>query len=397
MSYGYLHRGRVVELDVTTGGYFVEIQTLAPSRRMGPFPSVVPNLPIGQRIVLASLGTSRDDLVIVGRVPGTAPTIGQIPGLQAALDAKADDTEITALDLRLDAAEATLISHTGTLSTHSGELVSLDSRLDVVEPLVTAHGVELVSQDTRLDVLEAKTGYVLSVANIAGRPGTGLYEGYPIYQRDVDLLFFYDGAAWRVRNFSTVAALADVDAPLTHQVVLLASDQMLYRYTGSAWLAIAHTAAGGGFAKYYRTSAQANAIVAAVWTRQAYNVSISTSADVSPNGSFDQFTLNRTGTWDIRASNRANITNVDPVRYQIGIFPGGTPGTDPYAVETENEPLAASNSTNLTVGVERRFTAGNIICVAIIRTGNSGSGGGNIAATEAIGEINQISMRWVGP
>lgn len=154
MSYGYLHRGLIVEFDATTGGYVVEIPTLAPTRRMGPYPSTVPNLTAGQRVVLASLGTSRDEMVIVGRVPGVAPSIGQIPGLQAALDAKADDTEITALDARLDTVEPLVSSHTSTLAAHTGELVSLDARLDVAEPAITTLTTRTTALETSSSVLD---------------------------------------------------------------------------------------------------------------------------------------------------------------------------------------------------------------------------------------------------
>lgn len=120
MSYGFLHRGRVIEFDTTTGGYVVEVQTLAPTRRMGPFPSLVPGLVAGQRIVLASMSTSRDDMVILGRAPGLPPNIGDIPGLQAALNA------LTAED------------------------VVLDGRLDVIEPIVSGHTILLATHTTQI-------------------------------------------------------------------------------------------------------------------------------------------------------------------------------------------------------------------------------------------------------
>jgi hypothetical protein len=152
------------------------------------------------------------------------------------------------------------------------------------------------------------------------------------------------------------------------------------------------------FAKYYRTSNQSNAIVAGVWTKQAYDVSLETHADVSADAGFDDWTLNKAGIWEIHASNRAGVTNVDPMRYQIGIFPtSSVVASSAYNTTTWNEPLASANSTNMEVFVRRRFTAGSQICVAIIRSGNSGGGGGNNASTEAMGEINQISFKWIGP
>lgn len=205
--------------------------------------------------------------------------------------------------------------------------------------------------------------------------------------------------AYADQGLRTVSDLNSIASPVTDQLALLTTDKMLYRYTGSAWLGIMHTASGGGYAKYKRTSAQANAFVAATWTRQAFNVAVDTSSDVTPNASFNQFTLVRGGLWDIDAAVRANITNVDPVRYLLGIFPGATPGSDTYKVTTCNEPLASSNSTNLSVSLSRRFAANSVICVAGNRLGNSGAGGGDNAASEASSTDDwcQITFHWRGP
>lgn len=152
------------------------------------------------------------------------------------------------------------------------------------------------------------------------------------------------------------------------------------------------------FAKYYRTTNQTNALVAATWTKQAFDVALETHAEVTPDGGFDDWTLNKAGIWEIHASIRAGVTNVDPMRYQIGVFPTSSLVTSSaYNTTTWNEPLASANSTNMEVFTRRRFTAGSQICVAAIRTGNSGGGGGNSASTEAMGEINQVSFKWIGP
>lgn len=154
----------------------------------------------------------------------------------------------------------------------------------------------------------------------------------------------------------------------------------------------------GIYAKYYRTSNQANALVAATWTKQAFNVALETDSQVTPDAGFDDWTLNKGGIWEIHATIRCNITNVDPVRYQIGVFPTGFVSEgNAYMIQTFNEPLASSNSTNIGVYVKDRFSAGTQLCVAAIRTGNSGAGGGNNASTEAMGRINQISFSYVGP
>lgn len=152
------------------------------------------------------------------------------------------------------------------------------------------------------------------------------------------------------------------------------------------------------FAKYYRTSNQSNAFTAATWVKQAYNVALETHAEVTPDAGFDDWTLNKAGIWEIHASTRANVTNVDPVRYQLGIFVSSDVSqTGAYNITTWNEPLASSNSTNMEVFVRRRFSASTQIAVAAMRSGNSGAGGGNPASSEAMAEIVQVSFKWVGP
>lgn len=150
----------------------------------------------------------------------------------------------------------------------------------------------------------------------------------------------------------------------------------------------------GEHAYYKQTGAQADAIVAATWTRQKFPSAVETSPIISANGAFDIFTINRTGWLDIECGIRCNITNVNTVRYLYGLFPGGG-FTAPYRVVTTYEPEATLNSTNLHISLGRKVTAGDTICAAINRLG-VGGGGGNNAPTEAIGEINSISFRWRG-
>lgn len=154
--YGYLHRGVAVAYDADADGWTVRVAALAPGRTMGPFPTMAAGVAAGERVILASVGTSRDDLVILGRVPTGFPDIGDIPGLTAALAGKADDSEITALDGRLDVVEPIVSGHTTTLSGHTTTLAghttsianlvtedtALDGRLDVLENYLDTQGPE---------------------------------------------------------------------------------------------------------------------------------------------------------------------------------------------------------------------------------------------------------------
>lgn len=291
-EYGNLHLGRIISYDEESGGYFLKSVSLARGSRWGPVESCVPGLLVDDRVVLGATGTTRDDLKILAKVGAAYPDIVDIPGLVAALAAKADDTEITAInaelvvqDGRLDADDILLASHTSTLSSHTGTLSSHTSTL-------TNHEGRIVTQ-------EAKVGYVLPVANGAARPVTGLYNGYPVYRQDKAFMEFYNGAgSWRLRQFSLVGALADVDYPVGGQVVVLATDLMMYRYDAglAGWLAFQHTVPGGGHARYLVASGHAN-IPASTVTKVAFNTAESTTTDVTQSVDKKDFTLVRGGKW----------------------------------------------------------------------------------------------------
>ncbi|HET9144148.1 hypothetical protein [Actinophytocola sp.] len=146
-DYGYLHIGRVINQDPTSGGYYLESVALARDRKFGPCPSCVPGLLAGDRVVLAATGTSRDNLVILGALDPRYPDISDIPGLTAALAAKADQTA-------LDAAVANI-------TTEHNTNVTQNTRLDGIDTLNTTQNTRLTAvegvnttQDTRLTTAE---------------------------------------------------------------------------------------------------------------------------------------------------------------------------------------------------------------------------------------------------
>jgi hypothetical protein len=138
-DYGYLHLGRVIAYDAARNAYSLESVGLARTARWPPVPSCVPGLQPGDRVILAAKGSSRDDLVIVGKLGASFPQVGDIDGLL--------DT-LTTLDSRLDAAEGDVLTLDARLDTAEGDLLTLDSRLGTAE-------ADVISLDTRLDAAEA--------------------------------------------------------------------------------------------------------------------------------------------------------------------------------------------------------------------------------------------------
>lgn len=142
MTYGVAHIGRVERLDASSGGYYLSGIALARTSLWGPVPSCVGKLEQGDKVVCVATGSSRDNLTIISRIGGDLPPdIGEIPDLQAALDAKADDSEITVingaltvLDDRVDDLEAGGGDHEARLDAAELTIADHETRLDTIEP-----------------------------------------------------------------------------------------------------------------------------------------------------------------------------------------------------------------------------------------------------------------------
>lgn len=166
MATGYVYPGRVVAVD--PAGPIVTVPMLAQTARWGPLPSAVPGLEVGEQVIVTSLGTSRDALVIIGRLPGRtpAPGIDDIPGLSESLDAI--DTRVDALQIeqttdhgvlgehgeRLDDLDAGQIAQNNRLTAVEGVNTTQNTRLTTVEGRATSIEGVNTTQNTRLTALE---------------------------------------------------------------------------------------------------------------------------------------------------------------------------------------------------------------------------------------------------
>lgn len=173
-DYGYLHTARVVGPDAPSSGWFVESVALAQGRKWGPVPSCVAGLQAGDRVILAATGTSRDNLVIVGALDPRYPDIGDIPGLQAALDLKANAADLTAFqaataanlltitnknteqDGRLTAVEGVNTTQNSRLTAVEGVNTTQDGRLTAVEGVNTTQNTRLTTAEGNITALQAR-------------------------------------------------------------------------------------------------------------------------------------------------------------------------------------------------------------------------------------------------
>ncbi len=104
-------------------------------------------------------------------------------------------------------------------------------------------------------------------------------------------------------SIPVVSSTSDITTPFTGQIVFSTADNMLYRWTGAAWLAIAAT--GGSTAATmhearYHQIASAQVIATATDTKAKFEQAITVCDDVTPSGAGStDFLLNRAGVWRI--------------------------------------------------------------------------------------------------
>jgi hypothetical protein len=166
-EYGNTHRAIVLAVD--DQGVTVEIPALAPAAAWGPIPTCVPNLAVGEAVLVTQISTSRDTLAVVGRVPGRAPTIAEIATLSATIAAlQAADVAIQSaaslLAGRVSTAEgniatntASINAHTTRLNTDEANIVTNTSGITSLNTTVGGHTTTLTGYGTRLTALEDQT------------------------------------------------------------------------------------------------------------------------------------------------------------------------------------------------------------------------------------------------
>jgi hypothetical protein len=128
-QYGYSHRARVLKAGALPNTWMVSIPAVAPGSLSGPMPSLAPDITVGDLVLVNQVGTTRGDLVIVGKIPGAFWPYADLPGLTAALAAKADLTALTTLTTRVGVDETAISGNTSAITAlsaatvHHGDLV----------------------------------------------------------------------------------------------------------------------------------------------------------------------------------------------------------------------------------------------------------------------------------
>lgn len=255
------------------------------------------------------------------------------------------------------------------------------SFIPVVEALVNAAATTPTSLTSRI-VRTTNDGGLLGVASLTERALIGAADGMSIYRLDKEWVEVYDGASWRVQSVPVTTSLADVTNPYTNQLVISANDNMLYRWTGAAWLGVVHTLAGAGQARYQATSTQS--IPNTTDTKINFPTATYTSGDFTISGN-NTLTCNRTGLITVHASLR--MASAGGGSGEVFMFIGsGTSSTTRYAIDSKFE----TNPVSMTIADEFRVTAGTQISLYVWQSG----GGARSTDVGDAGGSNHLAASW---
>lgn len=137
------------------------------------------------------------------------------------------------------------------------------------------------------------------------------------------------------------------------------------RWDGSNWGVVSlyqpTASTNTGHSRYYRTSGQE--LFNDTATQLAFPIAHSTSAEVTANGSFNVFTLNRSGIYHVSVSvwsGSGGAGSPAANKRELWITPGGTPGTT-YAGQVDTTPTGVNRTSQCNVATTRRFAAGDTL------------------------------------
>jgi len=240
------------------------------------------------------------------------------------------------------------------------------------------------SSPVSLIVRTTNDGGLLGVASTTERALIGAADGMQIYRTDKDWVEIYEGGAgaWRVQTVPITANLADITAPVTNQLVLLSTDGMVYRYTGSLWRGVMHTLDGAGQARYQALVTQS--IPNTTDTKINFPTATYTSGDFSIAGN-NTITCNRAGLISVHTSLRMGAGGGSG---ECFMFIGdGSNSAVRYALDSKFSTAPIS----ITISDEIRVTAGQTLSTWMWQSG----GGARSTDVGDAGGSNHLAVAWL--
>lgn len=208
----------------------------------------------------------------------------------------------------------------------------------------------------------------------------------------------FDGSPARMNTSSipVVSSTSDIAGgigPFTGQIIFNTTDNMIYRYDGSAWQAIiatgGSTAATMHEARYHQTVAQSCANAAD--TKLNFNSAITTTNDVTASGTSNtDFLLNRGGVWIITTSMRW-VSGTTGERH-LFLSTGTVLGTLANRIGGSSSGNVGATPVSQSVATVIRVSAGTSVFAGCFQ-----NNGGALNTDVAFGGSNHISLAWLRP
>lgn len=237
-----------------------------------------------------------------------------------------------------------------------------------------------------LDLAMGAPGYATSAI-----PASGAFPGQLILETNNRRLLRWS-TNWEVLGIGVVTNTSQIVQPYSGQLVFNSTDNMLYQYRSSAWVAIAALGSAGNGAqrheaRYYQTISQTvgnMADTALYFDAEAYS-----SNDVTPNGSGTgrtQFTVNRSGVWSISGGLRYPAGTSGERHMFISV--NGVGVANRIAGQTASSGLATSQNCSC----EFRLNAGDYVIVGCWQ-----SSGAARSLDVGFGQSQHIALTWLRP
>jgi hypothetical protein len=235
------------------------------------------------------------------------------------------------------------------------------------------------------------------------RPST-VVAGMEIRETDTHNLLYHNGSTptsggWEHQSIPAVSTTSAIVAPYTNQLIYNTTDNIIYKYTGSAWIEAAalgpnvfSTTSGATLHEASYTSTANQTITTGTDTPLAFATSDYTCNDVtrgtSTAGSVAnaKFTLGKAGLWLIEGGVRtAGTTSAK----SYGIWFGPDGGTTRYRNSFANN--GGTDAMEFNICCVRRFASGTALCLNFWH--NQGS---NHTVTPLLGS-NSLRLVWMRP
>lgn len=259
-------------------------------------------------------------------------------------------------------------------------MATTTTRLGLYKPAGTEQSNVVTDINNNYDKIDTAVGATICTSGT--RPATSLFTGRVIHETDTRRNYVYDGTNWIIASsIPIVTATSAIVNPYEGLLIYNTTDDLIYKYRGSAWIACIATGSTNHEARYYQSTGQS--IANTTDTYLAFDATAYSTADVTRDGTNTSFTLNRAGLWEISAGARLVAATSGERHIFIDLF-----GNARVAGQT--------TQTGLLAGLTCSTGPIRIASSQVVKVGMFQSSGA-ARLTDISGQMGFISLSWIRP